>query len=219
MKVSADNGQKQEPKSFGFVKMLRSPDIDELIEVSPLAFTLAAVIALRARWRPGVSLKGLQPGECFLGDHARYGMSRQQYRHAKEQLAQWNFAKFRATSKGTIATLAGTRLFDVLNESEQPTNQPPANHVATTKKNSKKVEKGKNGQTDSRCAGFSSQPIPKASAEVLEYAEANGIPRAVALRFIEYNNKNGWPLKSWHAALRGFDDVCVNTGVAGSDVY
>jgi len=112
----------------GFVKMMRTPDILELLETSPLALVLAAVIALRARFRPGVSLKGLHPGEAFIGDHEKYGMTRQQYRTAIAFLKKHGFATIKSTTKGTIATLIGTRLFDVLSESGQPTEQPTANH-------------------------------------------------------------------------------------------
>jgi hypothetical protein len=105
-----------EPAPVWWLKMMRTPDMLELIEVSPFAFTLAAIIALRARFKPGFNpITGLNQGEAFLGDHEKYGMSLQQYRTAKKQLAKWGFATFTATSKGTTAKLTDTRLFDVLN--------------------------------------------------------------------------------------------------------
>jgi len=120
--------------THGWIKMMRSPELVELIGTAPLAFTLAAVIAWRARFMPGKSLKGLCPGECFLGDYKTCGMSEQQYRTAKKQLERWGFATFKATNKGTIAKLIDTRLFDVLNvtgngqANRQPTGrQRPAN--------------------------------------------------------------------------------------------
>jgi len=112
--------------NHGWVKMQRSPDILELIETAPLAFALAAVIALRARWSPGVSLKGLQQGEAWLGDYRACGMSLQQYRTAKKQLERWRYATFKPTSRGTTAKLIGTRLFDVLNlTANKPGNKRP----------------------------------------------------------------------------------------------
>ena len=105
-----------EPAPAWWLKMMRTPDILELIESAPLAFALAAIIALRARFKPGFNpITGLNQGEAFLGDHEKYGMSLQQYRTAKKQLAKWGFATFTATSKGTTAKLTDTRLFDVLN--------------------------------------------------------------------------------------------------------
>jgi len=102
----------------------------ELIEAAPRAFTLATVIALRARFKPGFNpINGLFQGEAFLGDFERYGMTEQQYRTAKAQLQKWKFATFRATTKGTVARLIDTRLFDVLNVSANG----QANRRPTTK--------------------------------------------------------------------------------------
>jgi hypothetical protein len=127
--------QVDNPVRTGFVKMTRSPDILELIETWPLAFALAAVIALRARYRPGVSLKGLQPGEALLGDFTRYGMTEQQYRTCKKQLTKWNFATFKPTPKGTVAKLMDTRLFDVLNVAANgQNNRQPTDGQRLTKK-------------------------------------------------------------------------------------
>ena len=146
--------------NYGFVKMMRSPEISELIEVSPLAFTLAAVIALRARFRSGVSLKGLQPGEAFLGDFRKCGLSERQYRTAKEQLSKWRFATFRATNKGTIAKLTDTRLFDVLSLAgdEQRDSQPT--NVATDKATPQRrlTKNGKNDKTEKNAKEGGSNP-------------------------------------------------------------
>lgn len=102
--------------NHGWIKMMRSPELMELIGTAPLAFTLAAVIAWRARFKPGVNLmNGLCRGEAFLGDYKACGMTEQQYRTAKKQLEKWGFATFKATNKGTTAKLMDTRLFDVLN--------------------------------------------------------------------------------------------------------
>jgi hypothetical protein len=121
--------------------MMRTNDALELIDEAPLAFVLAAVIGLRAKFTPGVSLKGLNPGEAFLGDWKRCGMTQQQYRTAKAQLAKWKFATFKATNKGTVGKLIDTRLFDPLNIARnEPANervtssQRAANEQVTTNK-------------------------------------------------------------------------------------
>lgn len=100
--------------SASYVKMMRGEAGDELIAANPLAFCLAAVIARRARWSDGFNVHNLQPGEAFLGDFGRCGMSEQQYRTAKAQLEKWGFAAFKPTNKGTVAKLEDTRLFSVL---------------------------------------------------------------------------------------------------------
>ena len=87
--------------SAGFIKMSRDPAGDELIELNPIAWTLASVIAKRARWNDAFNHHNLAPGEAFIGDCKRCGMSEQQYRTAKNQLKKWKFATFKSTNRGT----------------------------------------------------------------------------------------------------------------------
>lgn len=202
------------PPNFGFVKMIRSPDILELIETWPLAFALAAIIALRARYRPGVSLKGLQPGEALLGDFARYGLTEQQYRTCKKQLTKWNFATFKPTPKGTVARLMDTRLFDVLNVAAngQGNGQPTDSQRLSKKgKNGKKEKKTKTGVSQA-------QRLPSSAEEVFDYGRRIGCTDEVITRFIRYNNLHGWKIDSWHAALRGFQVRCDEDSGYASDV-
>lgn len=135
IRIPAGGGE-HNPASRGWVKLQRGEDVEQLIKAAPLAFVLAAVIALRARFKAGLNpINKLSQGQCFLGDYRHYGMSLQQYRTAKAQLQKWGFATFKATSKGTIARLMDTRLFDVLylpankQGNKQPTNgqQAPNN--------------------------------------------------------------------------------------------
>jgi len=127
-------------------KAVRSPDVLELIKASPPAFSLAFLIAYRARYTEGFNCDGLEQGEAMLGDHKSYGMSARQYRTAKQQLAKWRFATFKTTSRGTLGKLADTRLFDPLNivsdklGDKQPTScRQAADKLPTTNKKDKKV--------------------------------------------------------------------------------
>jgi hypothetical protein len=109
--------------------MMRTEAAEELAERSMKASHLAGIIARRARYAEGFNRHDLKPGEAFIGDCRRCGMTRQQYRTAIEQLQEWGFATFRPTNKGTIAKLTDTRLFDVTNQltnqqDNQQTNQP-----------------------------------------------------------------------------------------------
>lgn len=120
----------------------------ELIRRNPNAFALAYVIARRARYRDGFNADGLAPGEAMLGDYADLRMTRQQYRTALKQLCSSHFATIRPTTRGTVARLMDTRLFDVLNVAgnprfnQRPTiEQPSNNHQATTNKKDKKERK------------------------------------------------------------------------------
>lgn len=122
------------PSIGGFFKGRRTADALDLIEANPLAYTLAAVIAIRARWSPGIGAHGLQEGEAFLGDHRRCGMTRQEYRTAIEHLKKWHFATFKPTNKGTVAKLIDTRLFDVSTVvGNQQNNQQATNKQPLTK--------------------------------------------------------------------------------------
>jgi hypothetical protein len=132
----------------GWLKLMRTDAILDLIERSPLAFTLATIIALRAKFSPGHDpITNLDQGEAFLGDFKRCGMSRQQYRTAQKVLEKCGLATFKSTSKGTIAKLVDIRLFDVLNvtaTNKATSSQPAANQRPTTNKKVRRKE-GKNG--------------------------------------------------------------------------
>jgi len=109
----------------GFVKMMRTRESLELLMNEPNAFRLAAIIALRCRWRDGFNVHGLAQGEALLGDFANYGMTEKEYRTAKAKLQKWKFATFKRADdgkrRGTIGRLLDTRLFDT---SPQPEFQP-----------------------------------------------------------------------------------------------
>lgn len=128
----------------GFIKLYREGL--ELLEASPSAFLLLALIAFRAR-RTGAtySTHKLKMNEAVIGDHETIGLTRQQYRGAMEKLEKYGLAVFKRDKKGTIATLTSTAIFDINAESgedalidKQPfrnllgaIQQPTDNHKAT----------------------------------------------------------------------------------------
>jgi len=113
--------------SPGWFKSSRGDEPLELIAAAPLAYVLAAVIAHRARWKPGFNRYGITSGEAMIGDYWNYGMTEQQYRTSKLKLQQWGFATFRSTNRGTIGKLTNTVLFSVL-----PTANNEQNHRQST---------------------------------------------------------------------------------------
>lgn len=136
----------------GWVRLNRSDDVMQLIRSNPLAYTLATVIALRARWRDGFNEHGLEQGEALLGDYELYGMSEQNYRTAKAQLKKWNFATFKSTNAGTIAKLTDKRLFEItaapsngLTNGRVTSAQRTGNERVTTNEPSNTVQKEKEG--------------------------------------------------------------------------
>jgi len=100
-------------ESRGWFRCHRSEAGMELLKANPLAFVLLYVIARRARWADGFNRHGLAKGEAFIGDFESYGMTEQNYRTAKAQLAKWKFATFKPTNKGTVAALTDTSVFSV----------------------------------------------------------------------------------------------------------
>jgi len=60
-------------------------------------------------------------------------MSRQQYRRTTNNLLTNHLITIKPTNKGTIATLVDKRVFDINEETNQPSNQPDTNHQANQK--------------------------------------------------------------------------------------
>jgi hypothetical protein len=149
--------------SAGFIKFIRSDDAAELLK-HPNELALLALIALRARRRcSSFAAVELQPGEALVGDYAACGISRQSYRTALSRLEKWGFLAIRPTTKGTVAKIIKSTVFDInADESnhqinQQPTiNQPTANHQPTTNEEGKEGKKVKN----TSCAKPETGPAP-----------------------------------------------------------
>ena len=208
----------------GFVKMMRTPEAMELLIHAPNAYRLAAVIALRCRWRDGFNALGLAQGEALLGDCDQCGMTEKEYRVAKGKLHKWNFACFKRAvvgkRRGTIGRLLDTRLFDT---SPPPEKLPKGGARADEgrSKGEKRSIKEEGGKQDgkrhrlaipeSRC---SDSRFPADVEELLKFGCRQDLSEDLCLRFLRYNNGNGWkmndgePMYSWQAALLGFRDQC-----------
>jgi hypothetical protein len=142
-----------------YVKFNRSLEFRELIR-SPKnhnAFILLCVIAQRA-WRliePNPD--GMTAGQAMIGDFAEYGLTEQEYRTAKTKLEKWGYATFKATTRGTVATICNTKVFDINIEggngqsnSIATDEQRTSNGQATTNKNSKKEKNNKKERKEGR---------------------------------------------------------------------
>ena len=182
------------PHWRGYFRASRGDVPLELIQANPNAYVLASVIAHRARWREGFNPDNLELGEAMLGDHARYGMSEQEYRTAKAHLSKWGFATFRATNKGTIGKLMDTRLFDVLNiegndQNNGPHNDPDNGQTTTQTTTNQSVNQGIPESDLNReriSTAFSQQ-------EVTDAARRLGLCDEEAKRFFDhYDGNNLW---------------------------
>lgn len=215
--------------TFGWFRAMRSPDALELIKANPLAFVLAYFIAARARWRDGFRADGVALGEAFLGDWKEMGMSEQNYRTAKRQLAEWGFATFKPTSKGTVAKLIGTRLFSVLavegndqSNGRLTSSQRTANGRLTDGSRLTKIKRAKDLKT--KRAREKKKPAAQATRgdalsvskprdieEVSDYAESKGFEdyEEAVRAWWNLNEQRGWRLKDWRRAFDGYFANCV----------
>jgi hypothetical protein len=144
---------KTDSTAKGFIKLMRHDDVEQLIVQKPKAFLLLTLIAWRAR-RSDERCKftGLDQGQAMIGDYKSCGLSRQEYRTALRWLEANQFVTIKATSKGTIATVTSTDVYDINAEgaNHQTTiKQPSTNHQLTTNKN---VKNEKNENKESRSA-------------------------------------------------------------------
>ncbi len=95
----------------GFIQLYREEAI-KLLEAAPKAFLLYTQIALRAK-RTDANYSNLKVNQAMIGDYEKIGLTRQEYRNAKERLARHKLATFETSNKGTIATLISTAVYDI----------------------------------------------------------------------------------------------------------
>jgi hypothetical protein len=131
--------------TMGFIKLINGPEAVELMKDCP-AFMLLTQIALRARREAGIVYQNgiqisLEPSQAFIGDYQNIGLTEQQYRTAKAKLASRQFATFKATNKGTIATLINTGVFDI---NIQDGNGQANNQATDKQRLTRKIKKEKN---------------------------------------------------------------------------
>jgi hypothetical protein len=202
----------------GFVAMSRANDVVlKLIEANPNAFILATVIAMRARYREKeFDPHGLQLGEAFIGDHQKCGLTRQEYRTAQKFLIRHAFATCRPTTKGTIARLIDSRLFDPLGigtnhqSNHRPTiGQPSPNHQPTTNEPSNQETKGTRSDQGPAGAALCVPSETEMEKQCWEIAERLELERDDVGKFIEQHRRDGWkidgkPIQHLEKTLVGF---------------
>ena len=113
----------------GFVKLSREDANGSLsyLAKKPFASHLYQIIALRAKRAEHPTNAHLKLGECLIGDYKSYGMSLQNYRTAKKQLAKAGLASFVSSTKGTVATITSTDIYDInLDDSQHQSNNQNA---------------------------------------------------------------------------------------------
>ena len=181
------------------------------------AFVLLYVIAYRAQRTAAFNRYNLQPGEAVIGDCENCGMSERAYRTAKQVLQKFKFATFRATSKGTIARLINTGIFDVNLEVSDGQNDEwvtdrrrTPDEQATTTKKPKKKKNEKKGRKGLAGASSSSEDFEVPREEQLwEFMAEKDLNPDFVEAFLRERARNGWkakgePIRYWRKALLSF---------------
>lgn len=100
-----------------------STECEELVQKHHDEFLLMTIIAIRAKRTLSTSQKGLQIGEALIS-HTSSGLTRKRYRISLRKLIQKQFVAIRRASKGTIAKLLNTKIYDINPEGEGPSKGP-----------------------------------------------------------------------------------------------
>lgn len=125
-----------------------------VIRTNRNAFIVAFIIAYRSRWNSEFNPLGLPMGWAAI-DYETWGLTRQEFRTARQILEKFNFATFSSTKAGTVGKLNDTRLFEVVTTddnnqqpNQMPTNRPtnvqPSEQPLTKNREHKNKEKGDN---------------------------------------------------------------------------
>ena len=169
----------------GFIQLIRDKEVMELIKVND-AFILLTVIAYRAKRTLGFNVRGFKQREALIGDYKNYGMTEQRYRTSKSKLEKWGFATFKATNKGTVATLCNKRIYDInLETTNEQVNSPvtskqrTGNEQVTTNKNVKNENNGNNDNI---------YTIEQVNNEFFK----QGLTDADAEKFFNHYKSQGW---------------------------
>jgi hypothetical protein len=151
-----------------YFKCYRSGVAEELLAASNSAFLLLLQIARRAQRTDSYNQNDLGIGEAFLGDFKNIGLTEGKYRHAKKYLEAHRFATFRATNKGTIATLINFDVFDPnLEDSNGQHNTPATNQRRTNNEPTTTNKNDKNDKNDKNEKGKSFREKKEISPNVL----------------------------------------------------
>jgi len=146
----------------GFIKLKRSDATWELLQ-DPKAFVLLTLIALRAKRTGDFNIHHLKIGQALIGDYKVCGLTRKEYRNAKIRLKRYGLAGFKATNRGTIATLLDNRIYDINEDNSGPTK---GDHKAD-----EGPARGEQGATNKNEKNEKNERTPAPSADANELAK------------------------------------------------
>ena len=148
----------------GFIKLMRSDATRELLK-DLKAFGLLTAIAFRAKRTDDFNIHGLAPGQALIGDHKNCGLTRQEYRSALRRLEGYGLITFETTTRGTIATLCTSVIYDInVSADNQPPNQRPTNEQPSGNQRPTTI---KNEKNEKKKRTTSATPVARELAELL----------------------------------------------------
>jgi len=187
----------------GFIKLMRTEEVVQMVSEDPMAFSLLTIIAWRAKRTSDYNRHNLQVGECLLGDYENYGMSRSQYRSACGRLVDRLLISKKKTNKGLVVKLLDSRIYDInIEDNRHPiASQSPANRqpIATIK--NERMKEGKEV--------YKKKTFQKPTIEELKLYVAEAGYTINCQAFLDFYDSKGWvigksqsPMKDWKAAVR-----------------
>jgi len=139
-----------------FVKFMESDNTKRILQ-KPKAFALLAQIAIRCQKSADTPNKiGLVQGEALIGDYASVGLTKKEYRTAKNQLEKWEIVALRRAPLGTVAKIIDKSIFDISRGDEgtlEGTPGAPEGHPEGTRGAPNQEGRGKNGKDKSNTVG------------------------------------------------------------------
>jgi hypothetical protein len=132
----------------GFIKYMRSEEAINL-HSNKNANHLLSIIAFRAS-RKGNPVLGVKPGEAFIGDYKKMGLTHREYRTAITNLVKWGYVTTITTNKGTIAKLCNSDVYDINSDlfDKQTTIQRQTKDKQETTINNERKKEIKNTKSD-----------------------------------------------------------------------
>jgi hypothetical protein len=210
-----------EIKNQRFIKFIPGPE-EEFLSTKPIAFTLLSLVAKRARRESGHP-DGLEPGECYIGDHKSIGATRQEYRTALKLLVTRKHFKILETCRtrqksttgtttvGTKVKLLSTSVWDInLEETNHhanhcpTTDQPPTNHEQERRRTNQEGIKKRTIVKESKIErlDFRSPLLEEDLRNLIEFSKAYGIDRDIDSNdFSQWLKKYGKEKIDHHLAL------------------
>lgn len=91
------------------MEILINKETDNLMKDTE-AFLMLLKIAYNTKRDDSFSIPELEIGEALITAEL-IGLEYEQYRRAKKRLSKWGFAEFKASNKGTIATITTDKFF------------------------------------------------------------------------------------------------------------